>query len=105
MAARMADKEQLARQWSDAAQKWIDYVRSPRGDPSRRGVLDDWTVDAVGDVRDLDVIDLGCGEGRFARMLAARGARVLGVDLCEPLIAAARAATTSSLQTYAVGDM
>jgi len=35
-------------------------------------------------------LDAGCGEGRAARALAARGATVLGVDVAPGLIAAAR---------------
>jgi SAM-dependent methyltransferase len=38
-----------------------------------------------------DVLDLGCGTGRISRHLAARGARVVGVDFAEKAIALARA--------------
>lgn len=34
----------------------------------------------LGDVRGLDVLELGCGGGQFALQLAARGARVTGLD-------------------------
>src|SRR2546423_13821967 len=98
-------KDEMAAEWTAAAQNWIDRVRSVRGAPSRTGLLDDWMLDAVGDVAGRDVIDLGCGEGRFCRMLAQRGARVTGVDLCAPMIAAAKASAESSRETYAVGDM
>jgi 2-polyprenyl-3-methyl-5-hydroxy-6-metoxy-1,4-benzoquinol methylase len=52
-------------------------------------------LEAWGDVRGLRVLDCGCGEGRFCRMLVGRGVhQVVGVDLCPPLInAAARLAT------------
>jgi SAM-dependent methyltransferase len=36
------------------------------------------------------VLDLACGWGRHARALAARGLRVFGLDLSEPLLAEAR---------------
>jgi SAM-dependent methyltransferase len=36
------------------------------------------------------VLDVGCGVGRWSRMLAARGARVLGIDLSPTMIAEAR---------------
>lgn len=39
-----------------------------------------------------DVLDLGCGTGRIARYLAARGAQVRGVDFSEKAIAIARRA-------------
>src|ERR1700680_267128 len=36
------------------------------------------------------VLDVGCGVGRWSRLLAARGADVLGVDLSPTMIAQAR---------------
>ena len=35
----------------------------------------------LGDVSGRRVLDAGCGEGYLARILAARGARVTGIDL------------------------
>jgi ubiquinone/menaquinone biosynthesis C-methylase UbiE len=61
-------------------------------------------LNAVGEVRGLDVIDIGCGEGRFSRMLAERGGRVTGIDLCEPFIEAAKDARLKD-ERYEVGDM
>jgi ubiquinone/menaquinone biosynthesis C-methylase UbiE len=47
-------------------------------------------IEACGDVRGLRVLDCGCGEGRFCRMLVDRGAeQVVGVDFCPPMIIAA----------------
>jgi 2-polyprenyl-3-methyl-5-hydroxy-6-metoxy-1,4-benzoquinol methylase len=45
----------------------------------------------IGDVAGLDVCDLACGEGRIARFLAARGARVLGIDSSRRLLDIAEA--------------
>lgn len=45
---------------------------------------------AVGDVRGLKVLDLGCGTGRHALWLAAAGAHVTGVDFSEGMLAEAR---------------
>ena len=43
--------------------------------------------------RDLDVLDIGCGEGRTARRIARTAASVLGVDPHEERIATACGAT------------
>jgi malonyl-CoA O-methyltransferase len=46
---------------------------------------------AVGDVRDLDVLDLGCGTGRHALWLAEKGTNsVTAVDFSEGMLARAR---------------
>ena len=46
----------------------------------------------MGDVRGKRVLDAGCGEGRFARMLAERGANVTAIDLSSRMIEHGRAA-------------
>jgi 2-polyprenyl-3-methyl-5-hydroxy-6-metoxy-1,4-benzoquinol methylase len=38
------------------------------------------------DLRGLDALDFGCGTGRMSRYLAARGARVLGIDFSQKAI-------------------
>jgi 2-polyprenyl-3-methyl-5-hydroxy-6-metoxy-1,4-benzoquinol methylase len=43
-------------------------------------------LDLLGDIHAQHICDLGCGEGRIARLLAQRGARVAGIDLSPELI-------------------
>lgn len=50
----------------------------------------------LGPVNGRDILDYGCGEGRFARQLRQRGAQVTGVDLSGEMIDIANA---RSLQT------
>ncbi len=45
---------------------------------------------ALGPVEGLDVVDVGCGTGRHALALDARGARVTAVDFSEGMLARAR---------------
>jgi ubiquinone/menaquinone biosynthesis C-methylase UbiE len=47
-------------------------------------------LDLLGSVDSLDVLDLGCGDGVLASMLARRGARVTGLDADPRMLAAAR---------------
>lgn len=71
--------------WTDSAQAWIDALS---GDFARNFVLDKpMLARAQGARRALDV---GCGEGRFCRLLKAQGTSTLGVDPTEPLIRRAR---------------
>jgi SAM-dependent methyltransferase len=54
-----------------------------------------------------DVLDAGCGTGEHALMLAAKGARVTGVDLSETAIRRARekAETRNLSATFQAGDI
>lgn len=59
----------------------------------------------VGDVARLLVCDLACGQGRGARHLAARGARVVGVDISRELLARAQArGSVGGAITYVFDD-
>jgi SAM-dependent methyltransferase len=92
----------LFREWEAMAPTWVTRM-AIRGDDAREGLLDDWMLDLAGDVDGLDVIDLGCGEGRFCRALSARGARTLGVDLQPAMIEHAEAGR-SPTERYLVAD-
>jgi SAM-dependent methyltransferase len=61
------------------------------------------------DLRGAVVLDYGCGEGDFSRMLASRGARVYGLDISPKLIEQARAHASNigmngSSPQFVVGD-
>ena len=59
-------------------------------DPHRKELLDRATLALLTGVRGQRWLDAGCGEGRLARVLARRGASVLGVDIASGLVRAAR---------------
>lgn len=75
--------------WDESAQAWADFVS--KGDPNRNWLLDPVMIRECGEVRGREVIDVGCGEGRFARMLAERGAIVTALDPTAELVGMARA--------------
>jgi malonyl-CoA O-methyltransferase len=60
---------------------------------------------AVGDVRGLAVLDLGCGTGRHALWLAAAGAVVTGVDFSEGMLAEARRKPGAEAVRFIVHDL
>lgn len=59
----------------------------------------------IGDVRGLDVLDAGCGEGFVARILSARGARVTAVDISAPLVELGRSKGSESPIDFRVADL
>lgn len=94
--------EQLRSQWVESAQDWIDTDQAVR-----TGMLDRWMLDALGDARGKAVIDIGCGEGRFSRVLAHLGATVIGVDLTPAFIYRARMMANehaTERETYLIGN-
>src|SRR5262249_51217897 len=96
-------REERMQEWIQLAPAWIKESRDGRN-PTRTGLLDKPVLEACGDVRGLRVLDSGCGEGRFCRILIERGAEyALGVDLCEPMIRAARE-LGSGRSEYRVAD-
>ncbi len=82
----MNDATQAKLLWEESADAWIN-----RGaDTNRTHLLDPAMLDCLGHVSGLRILDIGCGEGRFCRMLAASGARTTGGDLTGELIRRAK---------------
>ena len=75
----MSDKESIKKEWDDAAESWVDFVRKGK-DYYRDGLDNPTTFKLIGDVRRRRVLDLACGEGYNARIPARKGAKVTGVD-------------------------
>jgi len=75
--------------WERSAQAWIASV-GQRGDWSREHVLDPVMLSRITNRGFASALDVGCGEGRFCRMLSAAGMNVIGVDPTTSLIAEAR---------------
>ena len=94
-----------ANPWDDYAPEYGEFVAGREQadlecDPILAGLLD-----LLGDIAGRDVLDAACGEGFLARRLAARGARVVGLDLSPRLIAMARAKDPAGAIDYRVADL
>lgn len=73
--------------WNASAEAWI-AAQAEGGDFARRHVLDGPMLRAARGAR--RALDVGCGEGRFCRMLAEAGVETVGVDPTPALLARAR---------------
>lgn len=65
--------------WDQSAQAWIAAMGED-GDWSRTHVLDPVMCRRLEGRRFETALDVGCGEGRFCRMLRARGIDAVGID-------------------------
>lgn len=78
------------RSWEGVAEDWVEHADT---NDYRNNFLLPLTLQMLGDVRARRILDLGCGEGGYARELARRGARVTGVDGSPRLVEVARERT------------
>jgi 2-polyprenyl-3-methyl-5-hydroxy-6-metoxy-1,4-benzoquinol methylase len=83
----MADDDST-RSWNAAADDWVAHADQ---NDYRLLFLLPRTLALLGDVGGRRILDLGCGEGGYARELARRGADVVAVDGSERLVEVARA--------------
>jgi SAM-dependent methyltransferase len=75
--------------WQSSAHAWIADM-GERGDFGRRYVLDPVMLPRAVAGSPKNALDVGCGEGRFCRMLKSHSVDVVGIDPTPALIAAAR---------------
>jgi ubiquinone/menaquinone biosynthesis C-methylase UbiE len=73
--------------WSEIAKSYDEHVRSGR---TPHGLAAEAVLALAGDVTDLRVLDVGCGQGSATRALARAGALVTGADAAPEMLAAAR---------------
>ncbi len=78
-----------ATSWEDVAD-WYRSISGHREHPLAERVLYPDLLRLAGRLRDKRVLDVGCGPGTFARLLAHRGARVSAIDASPRMIELAR---------------
>jgi 2-polyprenyl-3-methyl-5-hydroxy-6-metoxy-1,4-benzoquinol methylase len=91
--------------WDAAAEAYGRYIAQRERAGLEHDVLLSRMLDLLGDLSGREVLDAGCGEGFLARVLAAHGAQVTGIDLSARLIAMARAKDPQHTITYHVADL
>jgi SAM-dependent methyltransferase len=79
------DAESVRASWDHAASTYAHGQASGR-DYYRYEFFGPAQVALCGEVHGTRIVDIGCGNGYFARELAARGARVTGIDISPRMI-------------------
>ena len=75
--------------WDESAAAWIAQI-GDSGDFGRRWVLDEPMMARVRGRGFSRALDVGCGEGRFCRMMRAEGISTVGIDPTPALVQRAR---------------
>lgn len=83
-----ADEKELAK-FSELAHRWWDPESEFKPLHDINPLRLDW-IDAAISLQGKDVLDVGCGGGLLSEGMAARGARVSGIDLSEKALRVAR---------------
>ena len=85
----MPKRDHVMKQWDDAAESWVDFVRKGK-DYYRDELNNPAAFRLIGNVKGQMVLDLASGEGYNARILARKGAKVTGADFSAKLVELAR---------------
>jgi ubiquinone/menaquinone biosynthesis C-methylase UbiE len=81
--------DNVSKEWDKASKPWADFVWKGK-DYYREEMNNPAILRIVGKVKDKQLLDLSCGEGYNTRILAKRGAKVIGVDFSKEMIKLAR---------------
>lgn len=93
----------IANSWGDLAEFW-DAAEGEFGDVYRQGVVLPELRATLGPFAGKRILELGCGTGCVARVLANEGATVVGVDKYESMLRIARRYATEHVE-YKQYDM
>ena len=70
--------------WESIAHFWTLMIRS--GDATRSKMIYPALLELMGSISDRRIVDVGCGEGQFCRLLASQRAKVTGIDVSPSMI-------------------
>lgn len=87
--------------WDASADAWVSSM-GDQGDRGRAHVLDTPMLERLGPAGVM--LDIGCGEGRFCRMAAARGFETIGIDPTAALLDIARGQDPNGRYEQAIAE-
>jgi ubiquinone/menaquinone biosynthesis C-methylase UbiE len=84
----MSKGNRRVKEWDVAAESWVDFVRQGK-DYFRDELNNPGMFYLIGDMKGLLILDIACGEGYNTRLLAGKGAKVIGIDSSKKMIESA----------------
>jgi len=91
--------------WDEHAEAFAEWIAEREQADVAHSPLVIRLLECLGDVAEREVLDACCGEGFLARVLAARGARVTGIDRSPRLIQLARQKDAQGTIDFRVEDL
>jgi len=82
-------EKQISEAWNKLADRWSNSY-TEYGDTNRRFIIDPAIFRLLGSVKNLSILDAGCGNGYLCRLLAKKDAKVTGVDISKRFIQIAK---------------
>lgn len=84
--------------WDKAANKWKE-LKLKGGDIFQRKIITKSFISLLGqNLNGKKIIDLGCGEGFYSRLMAKKGANVIGIDISSKQLQNAKSKITNHVQ-------
>lgn len=90
------DNKEAIKRWDEYADE-MSKAYSRDGDLNRKHLLNPAIFSLIDNIKNKKILDAGCGEGYLSRLLAERGASVVGVDYSKNMIQAAKTKTNRTL--------
>ena len=91
--------------YDDFASEYADMVNAREEKGIEQEPIMPLFLKILGDVSGLITLDAGCGEGYLSRIVARRGANVMGIDISKRLIEIARGKDPEGHITYQVANL
>lgn len=77
----------LASDWSGAfAESYAKLMQDPPSNLAKECCIEPGVLQQMGNIRDLSIVDLGCGHGSLTKKMLQRGANVHGIDHSNDMI-------------------
>jgi len=76
----VVSEEQISQAWDKVADRWSSRY-TEYGDINRKYIIDPVIFRLLGSVKGLSILDAGCGNGYFCRLLSKKGAKMVGIDI------------------------